>query len=454
MLLAEAVATRAERRRWVAPRRTTSSPGRAQPQPTRPAAARRAAGRPRRAPHTSTPPRVDEAARPRRGGTSGAVRRPCAGPDRSPRRDTPRGPDDHRAAPRRRRAGRRAGRCCSAARSAPRRRCGTRRCRRWRSGSGSCASTTAGTAARRCRRPGPTRSTTSAGDVLALLDDLERRSGSSYAGLSLGGMVGMWLAAHAPERVDRLALLLHVGAAPAPARLWPSGPPRCARQGTRAAIAEAVVARWLTPAFAARAPRRRRALTPRCSARRRPEGYAACCEVDRRDGPARRPGPRSPRRRWSIAGADDPATPRRARRRDRSPASPAPRLVVVDPAAHLANVEQPDAVTALLLEHLDAADAERRSPLVSDDHAAPRAGMQVRREVLGDAHVDRAVAGTTPFTADFQDFITRYAWGDVWTRRGLDRRTRSVHHAGRAARRAAGTRRSSACTCAPRCATA
>jgi 4-carboxymuconolactone decarboxylase len=51
--------------------------------------------------------------------------------------------------------------------------------------------------------------------------------------------------------------------------------------------------------------------------------------------------------------------------------------------------------------------------------------MAVRREVLGDAHVDRAVARTTEFTAAFQDFITRYAWGDVWTRDGLDRRTRS-----------------------------
>jgi 4-carboxymuconolactone decarboxylase len=53
------------------------------------------------------------------------------------------------------------------------------------------------------------------------------------------------------------------------------------------------------------------------------------------------------------------------------------------------------------------------------------AGMEVRREVLGDAHVDRAVAGTTPFTEDFQEFITKYAWGGVWTRDGLDRRTRS-----------------------------
>jgi 4-carboxymuconolactone decarboxylase len=54
------------------------------------------------------------------------------------------------------------------------------------------------------------------------------------------------------------------------------------------------------------------------------------------------------------------------------------------------------------------------------------AGMQVRREVLGDAHVDRATAGATDFSRPFQEFITRTAWGEVWTRPGLDRRTRSV----------------------------
>ena len=53
------------------------------------------------------------------------------------------------------------------------------------------------------------------------------------------------------------------------------------------------------------------------------------------------------------------------------------------------------------------------------------AGMQVRREVLGDEHVDRAIERTTDLTRDFQDLITRYAWGDVWSRPGLDRRTRS-----------------------------
>jgi 4-carboxymuconolactone decarboxylase len=54
------------------------------------------------------------------------------------------------------------------------------------------------------------------------------------------------------------------------------------------------------------------------------------------------------------------------------------------------------------------------------------AGIRVRREVLGDAHVDRAVEATTDFTAVFQDFISRYAWGSVWAREGLDRRTRSA----------------------------
>ncbi len=61
-----------------------------------------------------------------------------------------------------------------------------------------------------------------------------------------------------------------------------------------------------------------------------------------------------------------------------------------------------------------------------DDEARAGQGTRVRREVLGDAHVDRAVAATTALTAPFQDLVTRYAWGDVWSRPGLDRRTRSL----------------------------
>jgi 4-carboxymuconolactone decarboxylase len=61
---------------------------------------------------------------------------------------------------------------------------------------------------------------------------------------------------------------------------------------------------------------------------------------------------------------------------------------------------------------------------MTDDERRER-GMKIRREVLGDAHVDRAQANTTPLTEEFQDLITRYAWGEIWARPGLDRRTRS-----------------------------
>ena len=68
--------------------------------------------------------------------------------------------------------------------------------------------------------------------------------------------------------------------------------------------------------------------------------------------------------------------------------------------------------------------SEPQGPTTDEERRA--AGMRTRREVLGDAHVDRAVAATTPFTADFQDFITRTAWGDLWQREGLTRRERSM----------------------------
>jgi 4-carboxymuconolactone decarboxylase len=64
--------------------------------------------------------------------------------------------------------------------------------------------------------------------------------------------------------------------------------------------------------------------------------------------------------------------------------------------------------------------------MVMDDGERIRQGMSARREVLGDGHVDRAVAGTTAFTEPFQDLITRYAWGEIWSRPGLSRAERSI----------------------------
>ncbi|WP_363321276.1 4-carboxymuconolactone decarboxylase [Nocardioides sp.] len=77
----------------------------------------------------------------------------------------------------------------------------------------------------------------------------------------------------------------------------------------------------------------------------------------------------------------------------------------------------------MLREHLLGSPARDGHRTLDEVHAA---GMQVRREVLGDAHVDRATAATTDLTRDFQELITRYAWGSIWTRPGLDRRSRSL----------------------------
>jgi 3-oxoadipate enol-lactonase/4-carboxymuconolactone decarboxylase len=97
------------------------------------------------------------------------------------------------------------------------------------------------------------------------------------------------------------------------------------------------------------------------------------------------------------------------------------RLVVLDGVAHLAPAEAPHEVAGLITEAASTPGAAR--PTVAEVRAA---GMRVRREVLGDAHVDGASANVTEFTAEFQEFITQYAWGSVWTRPGLDRRSRSL----------------------------
>jgi 3-oxoadipate enol-lactonase/4-carboxymuconolactone decarboxylase len=124
-----------------------------------------------------------------------------------------------------------------------------------------------------------------------------------------------------------------------------------------------------------------------------------------------------------VAGREDLATPVDNGRflADRIPGAS---LTEVAHAAHLVTVERPAPALAALRSHLDS-HSEVGDPIVpGDDGSRYAAGMAVRRAVLGDAHVDRAVARTTEFTSVFQDFITRYAWGEVWTRPGLSRATR------------------------------
>ncbi len=247
------------------------------------------------------------------------------------------------------------------------------------------------------------------GDVLALLDQhgIER---ASFCGISLGGMIGMWLAAEAPERVERLALLC-TAAELGPADAWGQ---RIAaiHDGGVAAIADAVVERWFTPGFAAREPEVVASWRDALAATPTP-GYAGCCaairDLDLRERLASITAP------TLVVGAlQDPSTPVEHQAAIAA-VIPGARLTVLDEAAHLAAVEQAPAVTALLVDHLGGADGGRQER-----------GMAVRREVLGDAHVDAAIAATTPFTEDFQRYITGAAWGNVWTRDGIDRRTRSA----------------------------
>ncbi|RKS09025.1 3-oxoadipate enol-lactonase/4-carboxymuconolactone decarboxylase [Nocardiopsis sp. Huas11] len=245
------------------------------------------------------------------------------------------------------------------------------------------------------------------GDVVRLLDRLgiER---AHFVGLSIGGMVGQWLALHAPERVDRLALLAtspHMG----PAQNWRDRAELVRREGT-GAVAESVVERWFTPDFAKGRAAETGALRDQIAATAA-EGYAGCCGAienwDVREDLARIQAPT-----LVVSGADDPAAPPAGHGALIAERVPGARLAVLDGAAHLLSWEQSAKVNTLLTAHLTAGD--RAS-----------AGMRVRRSVLGDAHVDRAEARKTPFSEPFQDLITRYAWGEIWTRPGLDRRTRS-----------------------------
>jgi 3-oxoadipate enol-lactonase len=185
-------------------------------------------------------------------------------------------------------------------------------------------------------------------DALALLDHLEIER-AHWVGLSLGGMTGMWLAINAPERLDRLVLLC-TSAKLGPPENWRERAQTVRAQGTEA-VAEAGVGRWLTERFCAEHPDTAAWLRDMIEAT--PDsGYAACCAViEHMDLTPGLAGITAPT--LVIAGAQDPATPPEHAERIAG-AVPGARLEVLDPAAHLANVEQPEAVTRLILDHLEA----------------------------------------------------------------------------------------------------
>ncbi|MCA4997877.1 3-oxoadipate enol-lactonase [Tsukamurella tyrosinosolvens] len=250
-----------------------------------------------------------------------------------------------------------------------------------------------------------------ASDVLALLDTLELDR-VHLVGLSLGGAVCQWIAIHRPERVASLALLCTAAQFGDPAK-WSARADSVRRDGL-GSIADSVILRWFTPALIERDPdllaRSREMLSNVVD-----EGYAACCDALAR-WDARADLGRISARTLVMAGDQDQATPPDVMSVLAAGIHGA-REEVVGPAAHIASIEQAGTVTRLLLEHIGTDLGRERA------HAV---GTAVRRSVLGDDHVDRSIAATTAFTAPFQDFITRTAWGDVWNRPGLNHHIRRL----------------------------
>lgn len=185
-------------------------------------------------------------------------------------------------------------------------------------------------------------------DVVHLLDRLGIGR-ASFCGLSVGGMTGMWLAAEAPERIERLVLLC-TSALLGPKSVWDERIATATGRGM-AALVDGVIERWFTPAFRAENPEvvEKMARTLRETD---PGGYAGCCaairDMDLRD---RLPSIEAPT--LVVSGAEDPATPPEHGGLI-ADAIPGARFEVVPDAAHIANVEQPEKITQLILTHLEA----------------------------------------------------------------------------------------------------
>ncbi len=195
--------------------------------------------------------------------------------------------------------------------------------------------------------PGPYEIANLGQDVLDLLDAFEVQR-ASYCGLSLGGMVGMWLGANAPERLDRLILLCTAAHMP-PASAWRERVAAVLKARSTEPICDAVVDRWLTPAFATAHPEVRADLRAMLVASPS-AGYAWCCgAIERMDLRADLPRIQAPT--LVISGSEDLATPV-ARQREIAQNIPGARHEIVGPAAHVAAVEQPDEVNRLIAQHL------------------------------------------------------------------------------------------------------
>lgn len=256
-----------------------------------------------------------------------------------------------------------------------------------------------------------------ADDLDGLLDALGIAK-AHLVGLSLGGMTGQALALRRPERLESLVLMATSAYVP-PAEAWTQRAAAVRAQGM-GAIADVVMERWFTRAFAERAPAVVAETRKRFVAHT-PEGYAICCEairdMDLRPsiGAIRTPT-------LILAGADDPATPV-AMMEDIRSRIPDAEMIIVPRAAHLLNIERPEIVNAHLAAFL-ARFGEARAP--GGGGASFAAGLANRKSVLGVEHVQRSLDRAGEFAMPWQDFITRTAWGEIWGDETIPWKTRSM----------------------------
>jgi 3-oxoadipate enol-lactonase/4-carboxymuconolactone decarboxylase len=243
--------------------------------------------------------------------------------------------------------------------------------------------------------------------VLHLVDSI---GGGSfyYAGDSMGGGIGMALAADHPDRVLGLVAFCATPNFNGPEG-WIARAAQIRASGTASVVASSA-SRWFAPGYLDRDPASGSAALDRLL-EVDDESYALCCEaLANFDFAPAAPHVSVPV--LCVAGEFDIAmAPAEVERL--ASLIPDAECRVIPGAGHLPVMERPEESEALIRTMPSTEDAFER-------------GMIVRREVLGNAHVDAANARITPETADFQDFITRYAWGEVWSRTGLSRRDRSL----------------------------
>ncbi len=248
-----------------------------------------------------------------------------------------------------------------------------------------------------------------AGDALALAAKLGIHE-FALCGLSLGGMIGQCLGANAPDRLTHLVLANTSARFPAP-EVMEARRKAALSTGMASCVDAALQRGFLAESLAANYPvvaSMRRILLATD-----PVGYAGCCAAIR-DMDQTELLAKIPVRTLVIGGERDISTPWAGHGDVLATKIPGARAILL-PAAHLSNLEKPRSFSAALFAFL--------RPPVSDSNEA---GLKVRRAVLGDAHVDKAIESTTDFTHDFQNLITGYAWGTIWTRPGLDHRTRRL----------------------------